>query len=436
MTNKPTDMRHLFAADTHQLLLMRIEVALVRVQARKGIIPASAAERIAESATLECVSLTAVEAARVRVGHPMVALLSVWNAALPDKSGEWLHFGATTQDIEDTALIMEARSAAALMRVRLKRIEQLLLDLAERYAATPMIGRTVGRHALPITFGLKVSRWAAENRRGIERIELWRKRHCMGMLSGAVGSYASMGPDAFTLEEAFLAELDLGEPWAADWKGSKDMFAEFGAALSILATTWRKIAQEVFLLQGDDFDELIEQSEMVGSSTMPHKRNPRHCRRVMTLARTIPRHSEILLDWMVSIFERDQMSNASSVADICIAFEDMLKAVEDMLVALEVQPDNMKRNLLRSGGLIMAEHAMFLLSGAVGKQTAHALVRQAALVAAKEGVSLVAAIGGIPELRQPGTKIDWAKELDPEKYLGLSIEATKRTVASLRQENA
>ena len=129
------------------------------------------------------------------------------------------------------------------------------------------------------------------------------------------------------------------------------------------------------------------------------------------------------------------MSNASSVADICIAFEDMLKAAEDMLVALEVQPDNMKRNLLRSGGLIMAEHAMFLLSGAVGKQTAHALVRQAALVAAKEGVSLVAAIGRIPELRQPSTKIDWAKELDPEKYLGLSIEAAQRTVASLRQEN-
>lgn len=431
--SSPNEMKVLFSPEAHQLLLMKLEVALARVQARMGIIPVDAAEQIADSATLATVPIEAVAAVRARVGHPMVALLEAWEAALPNGAGEWLHYGATTQDIEDTALLIESRSAVQQLLARLERIEERLLHVAEDYAATPMIGRTVGRHALPMTFGLKVSRWAAENHRSMERLRSWLARHSMGMLSGAVGSYASMGPDALAMERAFVAELGLDGPWTADWKGSRDMFAELGSTLSILAMTWRKIAQEIFLLQGDDIGELVEQTDKVGSSTMPHKRNPSRCRSVVALSRLIPRLSDVLLDWMVSIYERDQISSAPVVKEVFVSCDDMLRDVEAMVDALEVRPDKMLENMSRSGDLIMAEHAMFVLSGHIGKQTAHKIVRRAAYWAMEKGASLGDALREASELRDLDVKLDWSKELNPITYLGLSEVRTKDLVAAFRK---
>jgi adenylosuccinate lyase len=433
MNGQPSAMRRLFSPASHQLQLMKIEVALARVQGRAGIIPVDAARRIEDTANLEAVPVAAVAGARARVGHPMVALLEAWNEALTDRSGEWLHFGATTQDIEDTAAIIELQAAGVLLLERLKRIEDRLLETALAHAATPMIGRTVGRHALPITFGLKVSRWAAENRRGMQRLASWLGRNRTGMLSGAVGSYASMGENARILEAAFMAELGLAEPQMADWKGSKDMFAEFGADLAILATTWRKIAQEVFLLQGDDFEELEEKSDAVGSSTMPHKHNPRHCRRVVSLARLVPRQSEVLLDWMVSIFERDQISSVETLAEICITFDDLLAAAESMLLALEVKPDNMRQNLHRSGDLVMAEHAMFLLAPLLGKHSSHTIVRRAVAQAVERRTTLAHAICDMPDAKEAASRLDLSSELDPERYIGLSDAVTRQTIAELRR---
>src|SRR5690606_36097903 len=145
-----------------------------------------------------------------------------------------------------------------------------LVPLAHQHRATPMIGRTVGRHALPITFGLKVCSWISENRRSIERLQSWINRSNTGMLTGAVGSYAALGQDALALEKDVLHEFGVGDPLPVDWKGSRDMHAEFGGLAAIVASTWRRIAQEIFLLQSDDIRELEDPSPFVGSSTMPH----------------------------------------------------------------------------------------------------------------------------------------------------------------------
>ena len=429
----PRTVSDLFGAAQTQQMLMQMEVALAKVQARRGIIPAAAATEIERTARVELVTPVAVAEERRKVGHPLVALLNVWARVAQDDAGEWIHYGATTADIYDTVQVMQARQATRMIIADLRRAENAMISLAETHRATPMIGRTVGRHALPITFGLKVSVWLAENRRNIERLKGWLARTNAGMLSGAVGSYAALGPDAFAIEAEVSKELGLGEPWPADWKGSKDMFAEYGMLLAMIAKTWGKIGQEVFLLQGDDFRELEEESMAVGSSTMPHKVNPAHSRTVVQLSREVPHQAEVLLDWMVSIHERDQISNAGMIGEVSMTMDRLTKAAVRLVEALKVNPENMRRNLGRTNGLIMAEHAMFLLGEKIGKHSAHEVVGAAAKAAWQNGTTLEAELAARPEVAQHVAELDLNTQLDPTAYLGLAPESVDRTVAAIRK---
>jgi adenylosuccinate lyase len=426
-----TSTDEVFSAATTQGVRMEVEVALARVQARRGIIPAAAAEEIARTANLAAVSPDAVAAETRKVGHPMVALLDVWAGIAADGAGEWLHFGATSADIFDTTFVLQTRRAVQLFAADLRRAEAALLRLAAEHRATPMIGRTVGRHALPITFGLKCAEWAAENRRNIERLKAWRARTGTGMLSGAVGSYASLGPDALAQEAEVMAELGLDAPWPADWKGSRDMFAEYGMILALIATTWANIAQDIFILQGDDIRELAEPSGNVGSSTMPHKQNPWKSRRILALARVVPRQAEVLRDWMVSIYERDQISSADTLGEITATAGRLIKDAADLMEIIEVRPDAMRANLARTGGLIMAERAMLLLGPRIGKHTAHHEVRFAAAAAWENGTALVDEIAARPGLARHATELDLAHMLDPLAYTGQAPAVADRTVAAI-----
>jgi adenylosuccinate lyase len=433
---EPRTVAELFGAANTQQMLMRMEVALAKVQAHHGIIPADALKEIERTASVQMVTPAAVAEERRRVGHPLVALLNVWARVAQNGAGEWIHYGATTADIYDTVQVMQARRAAQLLIADLRRAEEAMLKLAEAHRATPQIGRTVGRHALPITFGLKVSVWLAENRRNIERLKGWLARTNAGMVSGAVGSYAALGPKAFLVEAEVSKELGLGEPWPADWKGSKDMFAEYGLLLAITAKTWGKIAQEVFLLQGDDFRELEEASLAVGSSTMPHKVNPAHSRTVVQYSRVVPHQAEVLLDWMVSIHERDQISNADGIGEIAVAADRLAKAAVQMVESVKVHPDNMLRNLGRTNGLIMAEHAMFLLGEKIGKHTAHEEVGIAAKAAWTKGTTLEAELAARPSVAKYLAELDLKKQLNPATYIGLAPESVDRTVAAIRKARA
>jgi len=429
---EPRTVAELFSRPQTQAQLMRIEVALARVQARRGIVPHEAAEEIARTATLQAVPPAAVAEEQRRVGHPLVALLNAWARVTQNGAGEWIHYGATTQDIYDTAQVIQTREAMRRMIATMERAEAAMLRLAEAHRATPMIGRTVGRHALPMTFGLKVSSWLAENRRNIDRMNGWLSRTNTGMLSGAVGSYAALGRDAFAIEAELMHEIGLGEPWPVDWKGAKDMFAEYGALLGIAARSWARVAQEVFLMQGDDLRELGDPGSEVGSSTMPHKVNPGASRTVLALSRVVPHQAETLGEWQVSIGERDQISNADTLGEVSASMDRLLTAAAGMMENLQVFPDNMRRNLGRTNGLIMAEHAMFLLGERLGKHTAHEEVRLAARAAWDRGSTLVEEIAARPGLAAVVAELDLANQLDPARYLGLAPETTDRTVAAIR----
>lgn len=408
--------------------LMNMEVALAQVQARRGVIPNAAALEIQRTADTKLVTPEKVAAEQRKVGHPLVALINVWASVTKGDAGEFIHYGATTQDIYDTVQLAQCRDAAKVIIQDLLNVEAELLKMAKEHRATPMIGRTVGRHALPFTFGVKVGSWLAENRRNIERLKAWRLRSDTTMLSGAVGSYAALGPQAFDIEKELSQAMGTGEPFTADWKGARDMYGEYGQLLALTAKSLARIGQEVFILLGDDFGELEEPTTNVGSSTMPHKVNPNYTRTVIQMSRVVNGQSSILLDWMISIYERDQISNADTLADISAAMERQTKAAVQMAKALKVHPENMARNLDRTRGLIMAEEAMFLLGEKIGKHTAHEEVRLAARKAWDNGTTLIDEIYARPDLKKAAGEMNLKEKLDPRKYTGLSDQATDRTI--------
>ncbi len=437
MTGVPpaTSIGQLFSPEWHQTLCMRVEAALAAVQARHGIIPAAAAAEIARTASPAFVPVERVAAERERLGHTFVAIIEPWSELLGE-AGEWLHYGATSADILDTVLVLQCRAAADLFAGQLRALEERMLELAREHRATVMIGRTVGRHALPITFGLKVAAWLGENRRNIERLTSWRERTTTGSLSGAVSSYAALGDDAFTVEAALMAELDLGEPWPMDWKGSRDMFAEYAALLAIVARTWSGVAQELFLLGGDDIREIEEQTIGIGSSTMPHKINPLHSRTVMARAREVTHGSGVLLDWMVSIHERDQVSSADALGSVSTALDRLLRAARTMLAGLVVNAEAMRANVGRTRGLIMAERAMFLLAPEIGKHSAHHEVRLAAAEAWQNGTTLADELRRRPAVANAQASLAIIEQLDPVAYVGLAPLAVDRTIAFIETRRA
>lgn len=409
--------------------IMRIEAALATSQAKLGIIPESAAQTICAKAHAYFAPAAAIEKERARVGHPLVALLNTWSIALGDDAASYLHYGATTPDIRLTLQITQMRAVATQFIDQMKSIESDLMRLSQVHRATPMMGRTVGRHALPITFGLKTASWMAENRRNIERLKGWLLRTRTGVLAGAVGTYAGLGPQGFTVEDLTMETLGFGPPDAVDWKGTRDKHAEWGCMMAIAAKSMARMAQDIFLLQGDDFGELDEGNKEVGSSTMPHKSNPRKATAVIALSRTVTHEVGVIFDWMVSIYERDQISNDTILCSISTHMNDLLSAAKGLVESLVVRPKNMAQNLERTGGLIMAERVMFHLGQHTGKHKAHSLVREAALRARDTQIPFRQALLEHNSISPYITPAELDELLNPQTYLGLAPQAVDRALS-------
>jgi len=429
-------MEDIFGERATVAIIMRIEAALARAQAALGVIPADAAAAIDATARPEFVPADAIADNIRKVGHPLVALLTAWSERLGNEAAAYLHYGATTPDIRLTTQIIQMRLSIQRCCEHMLGIEGILMDMARTHRGTPMMGRTVGRHALPITFGLKASTWMLENRRNIDRMQGWLQRTDTGVLAGAVGSYAALGDMGFEVERRTMTELGLSLPEPADWKGTRDKHAEWGCLIAIAAKSMARMAQDIFLMQGDDLAELDEGNQEVGSSTMPHKSNPRKATAVIGLARQIAHESGVLLDWMVSIYERDQISNDASLAKIAGDMDKLLQAAGALLAGLIIHPQNMDRNLGRTGGLIMAERVMFALGRHVGKHRAHALVREAAKQGRERGIGFRQALLDHTEIAPHLDAAQIDALLDHRSYLGLAPQAVDRALDSIARRRA
>lgn len=411
--------RALFSYEGRTQTILDVEAAMARAQAAQGVIPPDAASDISAKAVAALVPQDAFDAEYATVNHRMVALLNVWRRSLDDAGDQYVHFGATTVDIYGTATILQTLGALDQIDACLARGGAAMRALALRHKATPMIGRTLGQHAQPITFGKKVSAWIGEYARHRARLAQLRERlERSAILKGAVGNYSGLGDKAIAVEQGFARELGLPPPYAADWNGTRDVLAEYGLVAGLIAKSHQRIGQELFLLQGTDIGEVREAQAagVVGSSSMPHKRNPRAPERLIHAGRTLPRLGAVLGDDVVNFFERDNTSRLSPVIeDIAVESVAAARTLAILLEGLEVDAAAMRANIDRTRGFAMSQRVAFALAQTMPRVEAEALVKRVIAEALAGGMTFAQALAANPET---------AARLDPARIAELLDPAT------------
>jgi adenylosuccinate lyase len=366
-----------------------VEAALAVSQADVGMLPPEVAAAIADASRVELLDLDAIAAETRRTHHSLIALIRALQDACAGAAGESVHYGATTQDIQDTAQSLEMRDVLDLVDRLVEQLLRLLLPLARAHAETVMTGRTHAQPALPLTFGLKVGSWIDELLRMRERLAETRARVLVAQLFGGVGSMAAFGDDGPTLLARFAARLGLGVPLAC-WHASRDRVSEYVGLLALLAATAARIADEIRTLARPELGELTLGwcHGLVGSSTMPHKRNPERCEQIVVLARLTAAQVPIALQAMVVEHERDSRelrTEWAAVPDASHYAVAALAILRDVLAQVTVDTDAMARNAAHAAGELGTERLMLSLGRRVGKQSAYTRIYDAAQAAREHG---------------------------------------------------
>jgi adenylosuccinate lyase len=401
-----------------------VEVALAQAQAEIGMIPQAAAEEIARKAKVELVDIKAIGIGIAEIAHSLVPALRALEHLCDDGAGEYIHYGTTTQDILDTGLILQIREAWTILLRDLRAIRGTLADSAQRHKATPMVGRTHGQQALPVTFGYKLAVWVDECDRHLERCAEAEKRIFVGNITGAVGTMASFGEHGFDVQRCTLQKLGLGVPNIC-WHSARDRLTEIAYLLTQIAGTLGKIANEIYNLQRPEIYEVREPFHMgkVGSSTMPHKQNPSTVELVVGLARLVRGNLMPLTDTLFQEHERDATCwrmEWAALPEAIIYTGAILAHMRRVLAGIEPREDHMRRNLDLLGGLLLSETVMLALGEKIGKQTAHEVVYAVAMKAQEEGIPFRKALMADPQVTPHLSAAEIERLLDPTAYIGLA----------------
>jgi adenylosuccinate lyase len=430
------EMRTIFSDVATIQRWLDVEAALARVEARLGIIPDAAARAITEAARVERMDIAELKRGVDETSHPLVPLINQLARACPDGLGEYVHWGATTQDIMDTAVVLQLRDALTILDRQLEDLVTVLVELVERHRSTPMAGRTHGQHALPITLGFKLAVFVAELRRHRERLRDLRPRLLVVQLSGAVGTLAALGEHGRAVQEGLAAELGLGVP-AITWHSARDAFAEFTCLAAMIGQTCARAANEVILLQKTEVGELEEPNteHSVGSSTMPQKRNPMVCEAIVAVGRILAAQPAIAIGALVHQHERDMsawQAEWAFIPETAILASGALHNTRHVFSDITIRPERMRANLGLTNGLINAEAVMIRLAERVGRQRAHSLVRRAARTSFESGRPFAECLREIPEVLEhlEGDLLDAL--LRPEAYLGEALAAVDRVLQEVR----
>ncbi len=413
---------------------LQVEAALAQVQGELGIIPADAAREITGRADLEYLDLEYIQAEYRQSRNSLMPLIRALRRVCGENYGQYVHYGATTQDILDTAQVLEIREVLQLIYRDLRSLEMILCGLSRTHKQTPMIGRTHGQQALPTTFGLKAVTWAAEIRRHIERLKGVYPRVMVGQLSGAVGTMAALGPRAREVAVKTMAALDLG--WKPPgWHTSRDNIAETASLFALLASTLEKAAGEVFLLGKTEIGELAEPApDSMMSSAMPHKKNPVYCQRISVLARHIRSLTATVVESMVHEHERDPRrlwSEWLAMPQLSMYTGTVVKYVENIMDGLVVSGENMKKNLFMHRDAVMSEWLLFRLAPVMGRIAAQEKLHSLFRKSGRENVSLRSVLA---EDETVGVLLHDAdlETLDhPEQYTGLACQLVDDTLADI-----
>jgi adenylosuccinate lyase len=404
---------------------LEILAVLAETQGEAELIPRRAALDVAatcRSIAVDGALLEELRAGREATGHSTAGLLRAVARRCPGTSGEWVHFGATVQDVTDTWLMLALRDARALIAEALVVAGDALAAHAARHRASPMLGRTHGQHGLPITFGLKAAGWTAELRRHGRRLDELAARMDTGQLAGGVGSLSSLGPRALAVQAAFCQRLGLRAP-VLPWTASRDVIAEWGAVLTLATGTADRVGHEVYNLARSEIGELGESipTGVIGSITMPHKRNPEAAEQIGSLARIVRHQAACLGEGLVHDHERDGRSwkvEWHIVPEITMLAARALELLADLARGLVVHADRMLRNLEATRGFVLSEAVMLALAPHVGRETAHRLVSAAADDARRAGCSLEDAVRGSAEIMARLSRDEVAAAFDLQRHAG------------------
>jgi len=429
-------MRSVFSDENRVQKYLDFEAALARSQARLGIIPKEAAEEICRHCRLAEIDFAKLKAQTERIGYPVLPLVQQLVALCRDGLGEWCHWGATTQDITDTATVMQIREALILIERHLDGIVGALAALARKYRDTPMAGRSNLQQAVPITFGYKVATLLAAFERHRKRLNELRPRVLIGEFGGAAGTLSSLGGRGFATQAELMKELKLAVP-AIAWHTVRDTIAEVGCFLGLITGTCGKVALDVKLLMQTEVEEIYEpfHEGRGSSSTMPQKRNPISSVYITALTAVVRQQVAALLEAMVEDHERAtgpwEIEWIVLPEIFCLA-AGALAQTEFVLKGLQVVEKKMRANLDLTKGLIVSEAVMMGLGPYLGRQYAHDLVYEICRQVVATGRPLVELLAENAEIAKHLDRRALEKLCDPANYLGEAGAMVDRVLATTR----
>lgn len=432
------EMKAIFDEENRLQRLLDVEAALALAHAKVGNVKQDHADIIKKTATTRYVKLDRVQEIDRKINHEITAVIRALSEQCGE-SGKYVHVGATSNDITDTAAALQIKDAIALIDHDLESMKKALASKASDNRDTIMVGRTHGQYALPITFGLKMANYALETHRHQQRLRECSARILVGKMSGAVGTGAGFGPMASDIQAHTMELLGLGIEEGPSQIVARDRYVELMSVLANIACSVEKFATEVRNLQRSELGEVSEpfdDSTQVGSSTMAHKRNPVTAENVCGLARIVRGFMSPAYESAILWHERD-LTNSSAerifVPHSFILLDDMLVKMERLFAGLVVNKDRMVENLARAGSVIMAESVMLaLVSKGMGRQEAHELIRKCSMDAQRAGKDFKADLMANKSVAALLSEEEVVNALDPRAYLGTAghtVDSILRTVA-------
>ncbi|OYT27711.1 MAG: adenylosuccinate lyase [Candidatus Altiarchaeales archaeon ex4484_96] len=430
-------VKEIFDEESKLARMLKVEAALVKAHAKVGNIPPEDAALVARKANTRTVSLARVKQIEKEINHDVMAICQAL-AEQCGSQGGYVHMGATSNDIQDTALALQLRDYVFYLEEDLMGLKKELLKQAGRHVDTITIGRTHGQHATPTTYGLKFAIYATEVQRHLDRLGETKKRILVGQLTGAVGTQAALGEKAQLIQKHMMNELELEPVRVSNQVIQRDRHAEFLLLLALISETLNKIATEIRNLQRTEIGEVREGfgKKQVGSSTMPHKMNPILAERISGLSRVIKADAFASLDNIALWHERD-LTNSSCeriiIPEACILTDYILSLSIDLIKNLVFDHKAIEKNLNLSHGRIMAESVMVaLVSKGVSRDNAHKLTRECALQSYKKDMDFKKTLLENKEIKEKLSEKELDKSLDPSQYIGTAVKQVNRVLKELK----
>ena len=426
-------MRAVWSDENRVQKYLDFEAALARAQARLKIIPQKACDEIAKHCDAKLIDMAKLKEATERIGYPVLPVVQQLVKLCKDKLGEWSHWGATTQDITDTATVMQIREALDIVGQEIDAICDALAALAKKYRDTPMAGRSNLQQAVPITFGYKMATLLASFERHKLRLAQLKERVLVGEFGGAAGTLSSLGKDGLKCQVELMKELKLGQP-AISWHTVRDCIAEVGCFLGLVTGSCGKIAFDVKLMMQTEVEEVYEPFHQGrgSSSTMPQKRNPISSVYITAQTAMVKQLVAALLEAQIEDHERSTGPweiEWIALPEIFMLSAGALAQTRFVVEGIQVNEKKMRENIDITKGLIMSEAVMMGLGDQLGRNYAHDLVYDICREVVKTGRPLIDLLAENEEIKKHADRKKLEALVDPANYLGVAGEMVDRVLA-------